>query len=118
MKTTQRKDAVRNIRKRLVSYLSVCLVIMLGLGGTFITRYMSASIVAKANSYYTDHNFKNYELICSLGITDDDIAQIKATEGVTDAEGVIRGNGTLTKGDINLKVELISMTERISVFVR
>lgn len=115
MKTTQRKDAVRNIRKRLVSYLSVCLVIMLGLGGTFITRYMSASIVAKANSYYTDHNFKNYELICSLGITDDDIAQIKATEGVTDAEGVIRGNGTLTKGDINLKVELISMTERISV---
>jgi len=71
MKKTQRKDAVRNIRKRIVSYLSICLVIMLGLGGFFITRYMGAGIDAEATKYYNDHSFKNFELISSLGITDE-----------------------------------------------
>ena len=115
MKKTQRKDAVRNIRKRLVSYLSVCLVIMLGLGGFFITRYMGAGISARAIGYYKESSFKNYELISSLGITDDDLAQIKEVEGITDAEGVIRADGTLKKGDLKRNVEIISMTERISV---
>ena len=44
MKKTQVKDAVRNIRKRIVSYLSLCLVIMLGLGGMFTTSYMGAGL--------------------------------------------------------------------------
>ena len=114
MKKTQGKDAFRNIKKRIVSYLSVCLVIMLGLGGLFITRYMGAGINAEATKYYNDHGFKNYELISSVGISDADIAQIKGTEGVTDAEGVIRTSGALTKGDLNCTVELISMTDRVS----
>ena len=115
MKKTQGKDAVRNIRKRIVSYLSICLVIMLGLGGVFITRYMGAGINKEATGYFNDHNFKNYELISSLGITDEDLAQIRETEGITDAEGVIRTSGSLTRGDLNCNIELVSMTERISV---
>ena len=111
MKKTQGKDAVRNIRKRIVSYLSICLVIMLGLGGVFITRYMGAGINKEATGYFNDHNFKNYELISSLGITDEDLAQIKETEGITDAEGVIRTSGSLTRGDLNCNIELVSMTE-------
>ena len=115
MKKTQRKDARRNIRNRIVSYLSICLVIMLGLGGVFITSYMGEGINAEAARYYDDHNFKTFELISSLGVTDADVEQIRAADGVTDAEGVIRTNGSLTKGDLSCNVELISMTERISV---
>ena len=115
MKKTQQKDAVRNIRRRIVSYLSICLVIMLGLGGFFITRYMGAGITARAIGYYKESSFKTFELISSLGITEDDLAQIKEAEGITDAEGVIRADGTLKKGDLKRNVEIISMTERISV---
>jgi len=115
MKKTQRKDASRNIRKRIVSYLSVCLVTMLGLGGLFITRYMGAGINEEATRYYNEHGFKNYELISSLGISDDDIEQIAQTEGVIDVEGIIRTGGSLTKGDLNCSVDLITLTERISV---
>ncbi len=80
----------------------------------FITRYMAAGINARATSFYNDLNFKNFELISSLGITDEDIAQIKETEGVTDAEAVIRAGGSLTNGSINRDVTIISLTERIS----
>ena len=88
---------------------------MLGLGGFFITSYMDAGIDAKTTDYYKDHSFKNYELISSLGITDDDLAQIKDVKGITDAEGVIRADGALKKGELKRNVEIISMTERISV---
>ena len=88
---------------------------MFGFGGFFVTRYMGAGIDAESTKYFAERAFKNYELISSLGITDDDLAQIKESEGVTDAEGVIRADGSLTKGELKLNAEIISMTERISV---
>lgn len=115
MKKTQKKDALRNIRKRIASFISVCLVIMLGLGGFFVIRYLNAGISARVAEYYADHKFKDYELISSLGISDDDLSQIKETEGITDAEGVIRAEGSLQKGELNRNVEIVSRTKRISV---
>ncbi len=88
---------------------------MLGLGGFFVVRYMNAGIKAGVADYYADRGFKDYELISSLGISDDDLSQIKETPGITDAEGVIRADGAMQKGGQNRNVEIISMTERISV---
>ena len=51
MKKTQRKDALRNILKRMASYLSVCLVIVLGLGGLLITCFMAAGIEKQGDEY-------------------------------------------------------------------
>ena len=65
MKKTQWKDATRNIKKRIVSYLSIVLVVGLGLGGLFTTRYMGAGIDKKATEYYTAHNFKDYDFVSS-----------------------------------------------------
>ena len=62
MKKTQRKDAFRNIRKRIISYLSICLVVMLGLGGLFTTRYMGAGLDRQASKYYDAHNFKDFDV--------------------------------------------------------
>ncbi len=88
---------------------------MLGLGGFFITRYMDAGIDVEATKYFNEHKLKNFELISSLGITDDDLAQIKDVDGVTDAEGVFRVDGSLQMGGLKRNVEIISVTERISV---
>lgn len=90
-------------------------MVTLGLGGFFVMRYLNAGIIARATEYFDDHNFKNYELISSLGITEDDLSQIKEVEGITDTEGVIRAEGSLQKGELDRNVEIISMTERISV---
>ncbi len=115
MKKTQRKDAIRNIRSRLVSYLSVCLVIMLGLGGFFSTKYMSAGVAAKGEEYYKERGFKDYEMISSLGISESNLKKITAADGVRDAEGVMQSDGTLAHGSSIWNVTVISMTERISV---
>ena len=99
MKKTQRKDAFRNIKKRIVSFLSLCLVVMLGLGGYFTTRYMGAGIDKKATGWYNDHNFKDFDMACSYGISEANLDRIKKVDGVTDAEGVFQTDGTVRFGE-------------------
>lgn len=114
MKKTQRKDAVRNIKKRIVSYLSICLVVMLGLGGLFTTRYLGAGLNKKAAEYYSEHDFKNYEMISSLGVSDANIEKIKNFDGVIDAEGAIQAEGTVLFGAEKRNVTVISLTKNVS----
>ena len=114
MKPTQYKDARRNIRKRLVSYLSICLVIMLGVAAFLTTTYMEAGIIKEAAGYYQDRGFKDFELISSLGVSEKNIETIKSVPGVTDAEGVMQYDGSLRKGDVKGSVTVLSLTERVS----
>ena len=115
MKKTQRKDAFRNIRKRIVSYLSICLVIMLGLGGVFTTRYMDAGLVKQASDYYDAHRFKVFDLASSYGISEANLEKIRAADKVIDAEGVIQADGSVSFGNNKRNVTIISLTEKVSV---
>lgn len=115
MKKTQFIDSIRNIKKRIVSYLSICLVIVLGLGGFLITRYIGAGIEAKAQEYYSDRSFKNMEMISSMGVAKDDLVKISQVPGVQAVEGVIQADGTLSLGDEKLNVTIISLTDKISI---
>lgn len=115
MKKTQRIDAVRNIKKRLVSYLSICLVVMLGLGGFLTTIYAGEGINTKAAEYYADRSFENMEMASAFGVAEEDIEKISKVEGVTEVEGVLEFDGTLEKGGERIAVELISITEKINV---
>ena len=115
MKKTQRKDAFRNIRKRIVSYLSICLVIMLGLGGVFTTRYMDAGLVKQASDYYDAHRFKAFDLASSYGISEANLEKIRAADKVIDAEGVIQADGSVSFGNNKRNVTIISLTEKVSV---
>ena len=115
MKKTQWKDATRNIKKRIVSYLSIVLVVGLGLGGLFTTRYMGAGIDKKATEYYAAHNFKDYDFVSSYGISEANLEKIKNADKVTDAEGVIQADGSISFDGSKRNVTIISLTERISV---
>ena len=115
MKKTQRKDATRNIKKRIVSYLSIVLVVGLGLGGLFTTRYMDAGIDRKATEYYDAHNFKDFDFLSSYGISEANLKKIKSADEVTDAEGVIQADGSITFDGNKRNITIISLTERISV---
>ena len=114
MKKTQWKDAIRNIGKRLVSYLSIVLVVTLGLGGMFATRYMEAGIKKEASGYYDEHNFKNYEFLSSYGISEANLERIRKDGNVTDAEGVIQADGSVYYDGKKKNVTIISLTERVS----
>ena len=115
MKKIQRADAIRNILKRLASYLSVCLVIVLGIGGMLTTRYMEAGLDKTTTKYYEDRKFKNYELISSLGVSDASIKKLEAADFVIDAEGVLQVEGSASSKNRKDNITLISLTKKVSV---
>ena len=115
MKPTQRKDAFRNIYKKIVSYLSICLVIMLGLGGLLSTRYMCAGMLEKGMQYYDDRQFEDFEFVSSHGISDANIHKISAIPGVTAAEGVMQADGNIAFGDTTRKVVIMTTTSKVSI---
>ncbi len=115
MKKTQRKDAFRNIKKRIVSFLSVCLVVALGLGVLFTTRYAAAGLNKEYSDYYNARNFKDFEMISSLGVTEANLEKIRNIDGVTAAEGVMQANGVITFGENKRNAVVNSMTREVSV---
>lgn len=115
MKKTQFKDAMRNIGKRKVSFLSLCLVVALGLGALFTTRYMGAGLEESFTDYYKDRNFKDFEMLSSLGVSESSLEKIRSVEGVMDVEGVIQADGTISFGDEKRNVTVISRSSDISV---
>ena len=115
MKKTQFIDAVRMIRNRFVSFLSIAFIIMLGTGGFFMTRYTGVTLIEAARELFHQQNFKDYEMASSIGITEDDIASLQAVEGVKDAEGAEVLNGILLKDRMTADVLLMSWTDKINI---
>ena len=115
MKKTQRIDAVRNIRKRIASYLSVCLVIVLGIGGMLTTRYMEGGLDSTSSKFYEAQKFKDFELISSLGVSDASIEKIAALDGVVSAEGVLQVDGSAVFSADKANITLMSITKDVSV---
>ncbi len=115
MKKTQRKDALRNILKRMASYLSVCLVIVLGLGGLLITCFMAAGIEKQGDEYYRARSFKDFDMVSSAGISENNLDRIREVDKVETVEGVLQADGSAAFDDKKRNVTIISLTEKVSV---
>ena len=115
MKKTAWIDAFRGIQKRFVSFLSIVLIVALGTGGFFVTQYMRKGLLNKADSYYEELNFKDFQMVSSLGVTDDDIRKIERLDGVKDAEGVIQLSGKYSYKGSTSTITILSVTSEVSV---
>ena len=115
MKKTQLTDALRNIKKRFVSYLSIVFIIMLGTGSFFMTRYLAKNIAGNASSFYRDQNFRDFEIASSIGISQSDLTRLSEVEGVANTEGAMVIDGSYIASDVPTSVTLMSWTEEISI---
>ena len=88
---------------------------MLGLGGLFTTSYMGAGLDRQASGYYDAHNFKDFDIASSYGISEANLEKIKSADKVVDAEGAIQADGSVLFRGQKRNVTIISLTERVSV---
>lgn len=117
MHRTQRKDAVRNIYRRKISYLSILLNITMGVTGLLAIFFLKASLEKAAESHYAATNFRDIEITASLGLSEEDLAVIRAQEQITDTEGVYRAEALLSGDKAAGKVTVWSATERINTAI-
>ncbi len=112
MTRTQFKDARKNVRKQIVSFLSIVLVVALGTGIFLVCRMGSLSTGNAGNTFYDRIRYHDLEIRATRGITREDVEAVKRFEGVIDAEGIIAADLIAESETGKSAVRAISQTQR------
>ena len=114
MKKTQILDALRNIKKQKISFLSIVVIALLGVTMFLGIDYGAAAIRANGATFYNSANFRDVEVISTLLFSEEDLDGIRRIDGVRDVEGVYSTNAKVASNGVRKDAVILSATERIN----
>ena len=114
MKKTQLKDALRNIGKHKVSFLSIIVIALLGVSVFLGLDYSACGVRQNSSAFLNAQRFRDIELLSTLLFTEEDLSDIRQTEGVTDVEAVWQVSAKAACGTDSRDVQVLSLTERMN----
>lgn len=76
------KNTLLKIRKSFGRYLSLLIIIMVGVGFYAGIQATAPDITMVADGYYKDYRLMDFKIVSSMGLTDDDVDALKQLEGV------------------------------------
>ena len=88
MKKKQRLDYFRECRRSITRYLSIMLIVALGVAFFTGVRSSEPDMKLSVDEYYDNVNFYDIRLASTIGFTDEDLAEIANTEGVNTVESL------------------------------
>ncbi|GKU24829.1 FtsX-like permease family protein [Clostridium folliculivorans] len=106
MKKTFFKNLFRDIRKTLSRFLSIVIIIAIGVSFYAGVRATSPDMKISADSYFNSNNLMDFKLISTLGLTKDDLEEVKKEKGVTAAEGAYSLDAVVIKEDHSLVLNI------------
>ena len=112
---TEYKDAVRNIRRRFVSWLSIIVIACLAASAFLGIRLSALALRGNVNRFYEACAFRDLEIPGTLLLTEDDLSAIRQSGGVRTAEGIRLAESVLKADDAEENVTIISLTENINL---
>ena len=117
MKKTQLKDAIRNIKKQLVSWLSIIVISSFAVAAYLGLTYSAYGLSVAGKNLYESTNFRDFQVTSNCMLSEDDIESIKALPGITDAEGIYRINAKIDAGADTKDIYVASVPERIGLTI-
>lgn len=87
MKKTQKTYLWRTIKKNLVSFLAVAMMMATGISIYLGNQSAAMAILEKANNYFVENKLQSLEVSSVYGITEEDMKAIAELEGVDMVEG-------------------------------
>ena len=115
MKKAQKRDFYREIRKSINRYLSLTLIVALGVAFFSGVRSAEPDMKLSVDKYYDSVNFYDIRAISTMGLADEDLAAIQAIEGVNGAEGVYSSEMFYQSGTEKYVLNVLSEPENINM---
>ena len=115
MTRTQFTDACRNVRKQIIPWISIVVIGMVAIIAYLSLVYTSEAIRLASSTYYDEHNFWDLQLVSALMLDEDDLASLRAVEGVENAEPVWTIGTKLLNVDKDTSVTVQALPEKISM---
>ena len=114
MKRTQRKDALRNIGRQKVSYLSIVIIALMGVTAFLGICYAAAAMKVNGSKAYNELDFRDVEVISTHLLTEEDLAALKNTAGVLDVEPLWQTGANAYGSGARESAVVITVTERLN----
>ncbi len=87
MKRAQRTDLIREMKKSFNRYISILLIMALGVAFYAGVRSAEPDMQLSAKEFFDETNYMDIRVLGTLGMTEEDVAEIGAVEGIDLAEG-------------------------------
>ena len=111
MKTVLFKNTFREIKNTKARFISIMLIIALGVGFFVGVKSTSPSMEQMAINYYEDSNLMDLRLISTVGFDNEDVEAIAKTDGVKDVMPSNFLDATVTTGDEGRIIRLLSVPQ-------
>ena len=108
-----RKDFIREITKNKGRFLSVFFIVLLGAAFFSGIRSAEGDMKVSADRYYDEVNYMDLKVLGTLGLTDDDLADIAKTDGVKAVYGGKTVEVLHDIGESEQVVKLIALTDGV-----
>ena len=111
----QCKDAVRNIRKQFISFLSILIVVALGVGIFLSCNFGSHAMSNRSNEAYREAAYRDIEIRTTRGVTEEDAEAVKSLSCVEDVEPVFTADVVAQSATAKRIVHITSLSERMDI---
>lgn len=108
------KDSIKKVVANKSRYISIILIIALGVGFFTGMNSISFDMQKTAEVYLKDSNVYDFQIIYNLGIVDKDIEELKNIEGITNVEPAYIFDALVETEQKKLVVRTNSMTENMN----
>ncbi len=116
-KRALRKDFYMEIRTSLNRFLSIFLIVALGVAFFAGLRATNPDMRLTADHYYDISNLMDIRVLSTLGLTDDDVSAISEVDGVKEVEPAYSTHVVCDVGGNELVLEVLSATEKINKII-
>ena len=114
MKKALIKDSIRQIKNTFKRFLSIVLIVFLGVGFFAGIRATSPDMKDTVDTYYDLQDVMDIEVLSTLGLTNEDIEALKNVEGVDNVEGSYNFDATVNNDEKEFVVKVKAMPENIN----
>ncbi len=109
MKSAQFKDFYREIKGTLNRFLSIFAIVMLGVAFFVGLKATPPDMRYTADKYYDDHNMMDIQVMSTLGLTEDDVKELEAIDGVDKVQGGYFTDVVTTIGNSEIVIKIHSL---------
>ena len=118
MKATQVLDARRNVKKQIVSYISIMVIAMVAVSAYLGIAYPAAALRKGASDYYSRYRFWDLEVVSTMLMDEADLEALRAIPGVKAVEGAYELSGDLLLENRIESISIIGVPDEISLACR
>lgn len=117
MKKSLLKDSVRQIKNTFKRFLSILLIVLLGVGFFAGMQATSPDMKEAVDEYFDAQNMMDIEVISTLGLTDEDINALKNVEGVSQVNPAYSFDASINTDEKDIVVKIESIPEDINKII-